>query len=149
MYTYGHTGSTMRVMTATVEQIWLIHSGTVGQSPRVEYLSTLEKHQGTVNVVRWSPNGTSCLPCSTHPLTFRLRRITRVSRRRSANHSISYYWLWVFITLVDGMIVIWTPTDRQQPSFGRNPEEVKYDKEFWRAKTTIRCVSYYVYMIVR
>lgn len=38
------------------------------------------------------------------------------------------------------MIVIWSPTDRQQPSFGRDPEEIKYDKEFWRAKTTIRCV---------
>jgi hypothetical protein len=49
--------------------------------------------------------------------------------------------------LADGMIVIWTPTDRQQPSFGRDPEEIKYDKEFWRAKTTIRCVLYYMSVI--
>lgn len=80
MCTYGHMGSTTRVVTATLEQIWLIQSGAVGQSPRVEYLSTLEKHQSTVNVVRWSPNGPYCLPYSAHPLTFRLRRITRFSR---------------------------------------------------------------------
>ena len=48
------------VTTAAVEQIWTIHSATAGQAPRVEYLSTLEKHQSTVNVVRWSPNGLSC-----------------------------------------------------------------------------------------
>jgi chromatin assembly factor 1 subunit B len=46
-------------------QIWLIHptdptATTQGErSPRAEYLSTLTKHSGAVNVVRWSPNGTS------------------------------------------------------------------------------------------
>ena len=29
--------------------------------PRVEYLATLAKHQASVNVVRWSPNGASYL----------------------------------------------------------------------------------------
>lgn len=57
----------MRLLTAILEQIWLIHSGTVGQSPRVEYLSTLEKHQSTVNVVRWSPNGIYFPQYSAHP----------------------------------------------------------------------------------
>ena len=49
----------------------------------------------------------------------------------------------MFIPPPDGMIVIWTPTDWQQPSFGCDPEEVKYNKEFWHAKTTIRCAPYY------
>lgn len=47
----------------TFVRIWLIHptdptaSGTGDKGPKAEYLSTLAKHTGAVNVVRWNPSG--------------------------------------------------------------------------------------------
>ncbi|PVG03712.1 WD40 repeat-like protein [Serendipita vermifera] len=48
----------------TFVRLWLIHpvdpnpdSKAAEKGPKAEYLSTLAKHAGAVNVVRWSPNG--------------------------------------------------------------------------------------------
>ncbi|KAG8926328.1 hypothetical protein FRC02_008962 [Tulasnella sp. 418] len=38
-------------------RMWMVHPNVPPHAPRVEYLSTLAKHAGSVNVVRFSPNG--------------------------------------------------------------------------------------------
>ncbi|KAG8979227.1 hypothetical protein FRB94_012472 [Tulasnella sp. JGI-2019a] len=78
--------------------------------PRVEYLATLVKHAGAVNVVRFSPNG---------------------EYLASAGD--------------DGMIIIWTPTDRPVHVFGSDAEEAQYEKEHWKPKIVLRCTSREVY----
>ncbi|KZW00983.1 WD40 repeat-like protein [Exidia glandulosa HHB12029] len=47
----------------------------------------------------------------------------------------------------DGMIIIWSPTDRVQPVFGGGEasEEAQYAKEHWRARTSFRCTTAEVY----
>ncbi|KAG8896430.1 hypothetical protein FRB99_008891 [Tulasnella sp. 403] len=78
--------------------------------PRVEYLATLVKHAGAVNVVRFSPNG---------------------EYLASAGD--------------DGMIIIWVTTDRPVHTFGADPEETQYEKEYWKPKIVLRCTSREVY----
>ena len=65
-------------------KIWMVHPnimppsvavGTASTSaaphpPRVEYLATLSKHQAPVNVVRFSPNGTSVVGLFRLALTY-------------------------------------------------------------------------------
>ena len=47
-------------------QIWRVEQHN--EERKVIYLSTLSKHQQTVNVVRWSPRGASKLHVALHML---------------------------------------------------------------------------------
>jgi chromatin assembly factor 1 subunit B len=120
-------------------QLWLIHptdpiaTAQGERSPRAEYISTLTKHSGAVNVVRWSPNGT----CPSYPTIFRC----------SVSKSC---WLTFVRALTgellasgadDGMLIIWTRDDKPQGSvWGRDPKEAALDKETWRVLNAIRLV---------
>jgi hypothetical protein len=64
----------MQSLHSYLYQLWMVHPNIMppslrenagseavpGRPPRVEYLATLSRHSGAVNVARWSPNGT-CL----------------------------------------------------------------------------------------
>jgi len=115
-------------------QVWLIHPNDINASgastgPRAEYLSTLTKHAGAVNVVRWSPNGRS------KPL---------ISIVRFAD-LICCIGKLLASAADDGMLIIWTKDDKPQTSvWGRDPKETALDKESWRVLSAIRQVDHYV-----
>ncbi|KAG9124991.1 hypothetical protein FRC07_009435 [Ceratobasidium sp. 392] len=45
----------------------------------------------------------------------------------------------------DGMLAIWSPTDRPVHNFGDSAEEQQYEKEHWRARVVIRTTTREVY----
>lgn len=51
------------------------------------------------------------------------------------------------VITIDGMIVVWSPSDKPSVSYGSDAanEEAEYSKEFWRARIIIRCTTREVY----
>ncbi|QRV98835.1 WD repeat-containing protein [Ceratobasidium sp. AG-Ba] len=45
----------------------------------------------------------------------------------------------------DGMLAIWSPTDRPVHNFGDSAEEQQYEKEHWRARVVVRATTREVY----
>ncbi|KAI0922757.1 hypothetical protein AcV5_009648 [Taiwanofungus camphoratus] len=48
----------------------------------------------------------------------------------------------------DGMVIIWSPTSSPHAnSYGSDlsPEDIQYEKEYWKARTTFRCTTMQVY----
>ncbi|KDQ56650.1 hypothetical protein JAAARDRAFT_689426 [Jaapia argillacea MUCL 33604] len=48
----------------------------------------------------------------------------------------------------DGMIIVWTPSSHPQAStYGSDlsPEDLQYEKEYWKPRTTFRCTTMQVY----
>ena len=47
----------------------------------------------------------------------------------------------------DGMIVVWSPSDRPSVSYGSDPgsDDTQYSKEYWRARLVLRCTTREVY----
>ena len=61
--------------------------------------------------------------------------------------ALIYRWLGLSCCLTDGMIVVWSPSDKPSVSYGSDlvSEEAEYSKEFWRARIIIRCTTREVY----
>ena len=107
-------------------QVWMVYPNvtppgqtTPAQPARVEYLATLSKHTAAVNVVRFSPNGTS-----NHEL-----------RAIFANCHLGEF---IASAGDDGMLAIWSPTDKPVHNFGDSAEELQYEKEHWRPRVVVR-----------
>ncbi|KAJ1300988.1 hypothetical protein OPQ81_003412 [Rhizoctonia solani] len=45
----------------------------------------------------------------------------------------------------DGMLAIWSPTDKPVHNFGDSAEELQYEKEHWRARVVVRATTREVY----
>ncbi|POW04516.1 hypothetical protein PSTT_10306 [Puccinia striiformis] len=93
--------------------------------PIVEYLATLTKHQGVVNVVRFCPRGNSFHNIYVRNILLKL-------------HSIQLK-CWPQLVMVNGNVLLWVLSTNPTPAgFGESAADKAYERESWRTRLMLR-----------
>ncbi|KAF8607204.1 WD40 repeat-like protein [Ceratobasidium sp. AG-I] len=90
-----------------------------------------------------SPSGSASAP----PQPSRVEYLATLSKHTAAVNVVRFSPNGEFIASAgdDGMLAIWSPTDRPVHNFGDSAEEQQYEKEHWRPRVVIRTTTREVY----